>query len=77
MDTVWPAPRGGEQNLMARNFRELEARMPAETVAASDTIYGGLQESMALLELGDAPGRSLTVAVLCGTVTVRERPGVD
>ena len=36
---------------MARKFRELEASMPAEAIAASDAIYTRLKETMALEEL--------------------------
>jgi predicted transcriptional regulator len=39
---------------MARKFKELEAGMSAEAVAASDTIHARLKESMALEELRDA-----------------------
>ena len=41
---------------MARKFRELEARMPAEAIAASDAIHArlNLKETMALEELRDA-----------------------
>lgn len=39
---------------MARKFKELEARMPAEAIAASNTVYTRLKESMALDELRDA-----------------------
>jgi DNA-binding XRE family transcriptional regulator len=36
---------------MARKFRELEASMPAEAIAASDAIHTRLKETMALEEL--------------------------
>ncbi|MGA2185859.1 MAG: XRE family transcriptional regulator [Bryobacteraceae bacterium] len=39
---------------MARKFRELEAGMRAEAIAASETIYTRLKETMALEELRDA-----------------------
>jgi DNA-binding XRE family transcriptional regulator len=39
---------------MARKFKELEAKMAAETIAVSDVIYDRLKETMALEELRDA-----------------------
>lgn len=39
---------------MARKFKELEARMSAEAITASNTVYTRLKESMALEELRDA-----------------------
>jgi predicted transcriptional regulator len=39
---------------MARKFKELEAQMSAEAIAASDTIHTRLKENMALEELRDA-----------------------
>lgn len=39
---------------MARKFRELEAKMPAEAIAASDKVHTRLKEAMALEELRDA-----------------------
>jgi DNA-binding XRE family transcriptional regulator len=39
---------------MARKFKELEARMSAEAIAASDEIRTRLKETMALEELRDA-----------------------
>jgi predicted transcriptional regulator len=39
---------------MARKFRELEARMSADAIAASGAIHARLKESMALEELRDA-----------------------
>jgi DNA-binding XRE family transcriptional regulator len=37
-----------------RKFRELEAGMPAEAIAASEAIHARLKETMALEELRDA-----------------------
>ncbi|MGA3023185.1 MAG: XRE family transcriptional regulator [Bryobacteraceae bacterium] len=39
---------------MARKFRELEAGMPDEVIAASEKIHARLKETMALEELRDA-----------------------
>src|SRR5260370_18216625 len=39
---------------MARKFRELEAKMSPEAIRASDAVYDGLKQSMALEELRDA-----------------------
>jgi predicted transcriptional regulator len=39
---------------MARKFKELEARMSAESIADSDKIHTRLKEAMALEELRDA-----------------------
>ncbi len=39
---------------MARKFKELEGRMSAESIAASDSIHARLKETMALEELRDA-----------------------
>jgi transcriptional regulator with XRE-family HTH domain len=39
---------------MSRNFKELEARMSAESIARSDEIYARLKAEMALEELRGA-----------------------
>jgi hypothetical protein len=41
---------------MARKFRELEARMSSESIAASDSIHAHLKETMEPEELRDALG---------------------
>jgi predicted transcriptional regulator len=39
---------------MARKFKELETRMPPDSIARSDAAYKRLKEDMALEELRDA-----------------------